>query len=524
MAFYCSIQTLQDANHTHNLSGPFALQHFLPAGTLHLALHADVTPCDTHDIAVWHHYRADGSLFGLVQRESEPVVRLLDFLIIHHFVAVTCRVKPCAQRCMLIMRVYVVPHDLANVDGRLRRRDEATVCTPARKYLSTLLPRLSVNKAAWNGTITLEDDARVQSFMPNETVCHFASVLCALPDGLQDNRTLAEIYNTLSSPCVREDKSLDEHVVIGDILRSGSIPGLRSTLYKYQRNTVAAMIQREVNPGSIPDPVYVPIVGIDGTTFFLQPATLEILRDRPSQSQIPGGILCEELGMLIIRSLLPSLYLTISLPLGTGKTVMTLALIMATMDELASPEESILDPPPVLTPLSFRHSPSPIHAAARNKIPREYRKWPGASSSHPRVLSLAEHTLNVARLNPGAANVRQQKDLLKDRHLWTAYKRNTPFYHKFEDVPLEVNRPSRHARGGKGPKTMFLTAATLVVVPPNLMNQWASEMNKHCDESLNRFIATDKELPPAQLLALNDVRRVLTFSFPQLSIYSRSCS
>ncbi|KIP07794.1 hypothetical protein PHLGIDRAFT_405997 [Phlebiopsis gigantea 11061_1 CR5-6] len=466
MAPYCSLQALQDADHAPNLSGPFALQHFLPAGTLHLTLQADTSSCYMHE---WHHYCADGGIIGLVQLENEPIVRLLDFLILHHFVSVTCRIGLFAQRFMLVMRVYLIPHDLANVDGRLRRRDEVAICTPARKYLSTLLPRLSIKKAAWNGISGPGDGTPAESFMPNKT----------------DNRTLAEIYNTLPSPRVQEDKSLHEHPIIRHVLTGGPIPGLQTILYKYQRNTVAAMIQRELSPGFMPDPVYVPIVGVNSVTFFLQPATMEILRDRPSQSQMPGGILCEEL--------------------GTGKTVMTLALIMATMDQLSSPEESILDPPPVLTPLSFRYSSSPVHVAARKKIPQRYKKWPGAPSSRPRFLSLVEHALDVARLKPGPANVRKQKDVLKDRHLWTAYKRNTPFYHKFEDIPLEVNRPSRQARGGKGPKTMYLTAGTLVVVPPNLMNQWASEMNKHCDESLNRFIATDKELPPAELLALNDV-------------------
>lgn len=57
------------------------------------------------------------------------------------------------------------------------------------------------------------------------------------------------------------------------------------------------MLDREFCPSCIPDPLFVPIVGIDGQIFYFQPGTLEVLRDCPKVTQVPGGILCEELGM-----------------------------------------------------------------------------------------------------------------------------------------------------------------------------------------------------------------------------------
>jgi hypothetical protein len=57
---------------------------------------------------------------------------------------------------------------------------------------------------------------------------------------------------------------------------------------------------------------------------------------------------------------------------------------------------------------------------------------------------------------------------------------------------------------------MYLTSATLVVVPPNLLAQWNSEILKHClgpeeSEDALRFLIVNpkEELPAARLLASN---------------------
>lgn len=74
--------------------------------------------------------------------------------------------------------------------------------------------------------------------------------------------------------------------------------GLKTRLFHYQRRTVAAMLQKELDLVDIPDPLFVPIVGVDSTTFYLQPATMEVLAERPLVSPTRGGILCEELGAI----------------------------------------------------------------------------------------------------------------------------------------------------------------------------------------------------------------------------------
>ena len=126
--------------------------------------------------------------------------------------------------------------------------------------------------------------------------CTYKKTSCELSctsllwDG-QDNRTMAEIYGDLPSPHVQSNSPLTR-----SILNGYDINGLRSTLYQYQRRSVAQMVEVETTQSDTADPLYIPVVGIDGTTFYLQPATMEVLRERPMVQQNRGGVLCEELG------------------------------------------------------------------------------------------------------------------------------------------------------------------------------------------------------------------------------------
>ena len=111
---------------------------------------------------------------------------------------------------------------------------------------------------------------------------------------------MAEIYSDLPSPVLNinsqssESSSLND--MIHEVILGQQIAGLRSRLYPYQRESVSAMIVKEMDDSVTPDPLYIPITGLDKTVFYLQPATMEILRERPMVTTHHGGILCEELG------------------------------------------------------------------------------------------------------------------------------------------------------------------------------------------------------------------------------------
>ena len=108
---------------------------------------------------------------------------------------------------------------------------------------------------------------------------------------------MSEIYSDLRSPIVSPTGCLGN--ITARLLNSqDNLEGLgmRSTLYTYQRRSVAAMLQRELDPRDVPDPLYISAGTIDGRDFYLQPGTMEILQQRPMTAPCKGGILCEELG------------------------------------------------------------------------------------------------------------------------------------------------------------------------------------------------------------------------------------
>ena len=74
--------------------------------------------------------------------------------------------------------------------------------------------------------------------------------------------------------------------------------GMRSTMYRYQRRSVAAMINKEMGVIDIPDTLFIPLASMSLEPFYLQPGTMEILRERPTVAACRGGVLCEELGVL----------------------------------------------------------------------------------------------------------------------------------------------------------------------------------------------------------------------------------
>jgi hypothetical protein len=72
--------------------------------------------------------------------------------------------------------------------------------------------------------------------------------------------------------------------------------GIRTVLYRYQRFSVVAMLQRELGDRDVTDPVFIPLTTVDKRKFFLQPGTMEVLLECPMTTPCRGGILCEERG------------------------------------------------------------------------------------------------------------------------------------------------------------------------------------------------------------------------------------
>jgi hypothetical protein len=183
---------------------------------------------------------------------------------------------------------------------------------------------------------------------------------------------------------------------------------------------------------------------------------------------------------------------------------MVLALVLSTVDQLSKPEESIHDARPVMTPLALRHFPySQFEAARKHLSTRRSRSFAHDENSFPRLMEIMLH---YVRTSPDGLHLRQNVEWLQNRGLQSLIDLNVPFYLQSQE-PVTLARP-RRKNADRGFRTMYLTSATLIVVPANLLAQWNSEILKHClgpeesDDCLRFLVVNPKdELPAARLLA-----------------------
>ncbi|EIW84791.1 hypothetical protein CONPUDRAFT_116969 [Coniophora puteana RWD-64-598 SS2] len=378
---------------------------------------------------------------------TEQLLLALAFLVEHYYVRATCCTTPSLNR-FLFVRIYLIPHDLPNARGRLRNRD-AVVAAQARGYLKILLAEVRQEPSCWDAVATTFKLKDPKMFVPREL----------------DNRSMAEIYSDLPSPRVSSTNAADA---------LSSVWGLRSSLYNYQRRSVAMMIEKEASHQVVPDPLYVKMPSMRGQDMFLQPTTMEVLRECPNIAPVRGGILCEEL--------------------GTGKTVMVLALILATIEERPDPEDCDLYERPVMSPVACRTFRSPEYATSHCHAhggPRSEEVWP--------VPSLVDILIHGLRTLPCAPGVREYEEELAARNLWKPLQSNIPFYHVHREAP---SSRSRLRKVQSHPRVMYLSSATLVVVPSNLLRQWDREVLKHCTSDVKyKLLRIKDRMPSAQELA-----------------------
>ncbi len=183
---------------------------------------------------------------------------------------------------------------------------------------------------------------------------------------------------------------------------------------------------------------------------------------------------------------------------------MILAFCLATIDQHPEPEEAVLDPRPVMTPVSFRHFPYPPHSSARERLSQHYprRRHTSDIPECPTIPSLRQLLLHHFRVQPTGLNLRHNQELLENLLVSKALENNVPFYLHYNIEPPTSRKPSRK-HVDQRPRVMYLSSASLVVVPLNLLHQWESEIHKHClDEALSVYVAEDtKQLPHATKLA-----------------------
>jgi len=192
---------------------------------------------------------------------------------------------------------------------------------------------------------------------------------------------------------------------------------------------------------------------------------------------------------------------------------MMLSLIVATKDQIPLPEPSIIDERPIMTPLAFRHFPSGDFASTRKRFHRRLDPLEKRNSGS-RIPTLVELLIHQYRVSPHCGIPRnlssrnytrmvEMKDRIETLPLGDILRANAPFYLHYSGVPQDWERVKRK-KSELSPRLMYLTSATLVIVPPNLLSQWDREIMKHCAVPLRVLILRSKTMLPCVRNLAND--------------------
>lgn len=335
-------------------------------------------------------------------------------------------------------RVYLLPDDVLR--STVKRSDAALV--KARKKL---LGRLNYSQAAWEG----------------DTQCQGADMPrlyeeASQGDGSEEDVSLLHLFNNIPSPNPEPESILDPYSksAMYDLLQS-QVPGLKSQLYPYQRRSAALMLQREVQPGTVLDPRLLHVKDQENGEWYLDPVAGTVLKEARYYDGVSGGILAEEM--------------------GSGKTIMSLALILATRSLPTHPPEH------------FRAGDAPI------------RK---------RLASLSEMAASCATRN--SVPWRPYFDLFKEQsgddyeRCIETLERNPGYYYLPPPEPHYIGRRSRQCIE-LPKKLLYLSSCSLVLVPANLVEQWEQEIRKHTEGLKVLVITRVTQLPPTKELLKYDL-------------------
>lgn len=241
----------------------------------------------------------------------------------------------------------------------------------------------------------------------------------------QSDTSLFEIFNTLPSPNPNPEIVANRYAraAMYDILDS-NIDGLTTSLYMYQRRSAAMMLQREAHPSQFLDPRLRELTDHNGRVFYYDSDAGSCLREPRNYESSKGGICAENMGL--------------------GKTLISLALILATKGMASQ------------IPIEYSVGTMPI------------RKSTGS------LLDMA--AANIARNGIPWKDYFDLKnaDGYQFSQCTEAIQRNRGYY--FLSMPVRRHR-SRIPRPDK--RKIWLTGATIVVVPANLVKQWVHEISKH---------------------------------------------
>ncbi|KAK0730276.1 SNF2 family N-terminal domain-containing protein [Lasiosphaeris hirsuta] len=351
-----------------------------------------------------------------------------------------------------IVRVYILPDDVDN-------RDVPRSSPALRKARQKLMKRLDFSESTWRGN--------TGGLICSSPAAFVATARYSSSEGLDDgDQSFLQMFNSIPSPDPRPDvvEDHDSRDAMNGLL-SSTISGLSTTLYGYQCRSAALMLQREAQVQQVSDPRLNKSVDQMGVPWYYDGVSGTALREPRYYDGPVGGILAEEM--------------------GSGKTLVCLALILAT-----------------------KSLPS--------KIPDIYR--PASPNVRARIGSLADMAAACITANSVPWKQVFLSETRRDpeseyTNCIRAIRRNPGFYY----LPRPIGRRSSRKKDEGIPlRKVYLSHTSLVIAPPNLVQQWRQEINKHTQNLSVLVVTRGQDLPKVETLLEYDVILFSSTRFEQL--------
>ncbi|KAH7012215.1 SNF2 family N-terminal domain-containing protein [Microdochium trichocladiopsis] len=414
-------------------------EDFRPIGCLDQPIATNPT-AQFNDTQTWRRVSEDllpTSISSLLQATNDrPNITTL---LKHQWIQLEFFVRQAAKGSFVRFRIYVLPFDVER-HGVSDRHDEKLM-----KAVAMLLQRLNYSSEAWN-------DASNQQRLPHPLS------FTDLPDPLPDDPCLLALFNSVPSPDPDPNSVSDlnaRHAMLS--ILEGNLPGIRTTLYPYQRRSAALMLRRELVPTKVLDPRLRCCQDQSGRPWYYDSATGLVLAKPRYYNGARGGILAEEM--------------------GTGKTLICLALISSTK------REPTTAPDPFAVEVPRRRYVGNFVDMCAAGVNRHSVPWqPYFTYMNQRLGQ--DYTRCVEALQRPANRA--------------AYKLGL-------DVGLTTRRSTRLMRGEPQTRTIFLGSGTLIVVPDNLVTQWKDEILRHTPELEVMTLISRARMPCVEQLLAVDI-------------------
>ncbi|KAJ6163224.1 hypothetical protein N7497_003203 [Penicillium chrysogenum] len=326
------------------------------------------------------------------------------------------------------VQVFVLPEAQQKKPILRKRGDSEKTVRSALKLVMSMIDRTS---EAWNGLAGARAGLNAK----------------AQPDS--EEESLYYIFNTLQEPTLKLNHVTDLHSqnAMEELLGS-SVRGLKTTLYEFQRESAAVMVQREAAPALTLDPRFQPWRGPTGSEFYYDKESGTVLSYKILYPEACGGILAESM--------------------GCGKTLISLAVILATRGHFPK------------IPVEYQTLNNPIRLKTGTLMQM------AAATAGRFSLPWKDHFDRMLADGKDYSNCRK------------ACVTNSGSYVE----PAKSKRQREASAYTRSANRILLCSGTLVIVPDNLLDHWEREIAIHTTD-LNVLVLRNKDKTPSTEELLN---------------------